>query len=179
MTRAKHRFNNSVKYRSESHPNQTQLTPSYVLEPITLSLGGVIDLDPCTEPDNPCGALHFFTPPVDGAEEDWAAYASIFVNPPYSKAKDRWVRKCIKAGSQGAKVALLIPSATETGIYQEALKTASGLTLVKGRLSFGLLRPNRRQVEASHPSSILTWNCDLKPLVPLGKTVDLIRGYCG
>ena len=164
---ATHRFNNDLRYRSEDHPNQTQLTPDYVLTPVRTALGGVIELDPCTLPDNPVRAEQFYCPPADGAEMPWDA-ATIFVNPPYGKARERWVQRCIQAGAEGRSVVLLIPAATDTRTFQEAFTLATSVVFIQGRVKFGVLRPNRRQVAASHPSALLGWNCDLTPAAHLG-----------
>jgi DNA N-6-adenine-methyltransferase (Dam) len=166
MSTAAHRFDNDLRYRSEDHPQQTQLTPSYVLEPVREALDG-IDLDPCTLESNPTGAQSFYYPPVDGAELPWGT-GSIYVNPPYGKARERWVEKCILAAANGARVVLLIPAATDTRIFQCALSTSDGAVLIRGRVKFGVLRPNRRQVAASHPSALIGWNVDLDPCAHLG-----------
>jgi hypothetical protein len=164
---AEHRFDNALRYRDEAHPQQTQLTPSYVLEPVREALGGSIALDPCTTPENPCGALDFYTPPADGADIRWIA-ESVFCNPPYGKARERWVERCIEAGEAGSGVVLLIPAATDTRIFQRALATASAVVFIRGRVKFGVLRPNRRQVAASHPSALIGWNVDLAACSHLG-----------
>lgn len=168
------RFNNDLRYRAEDHPNQTQLTPAYILDPVREAMGGAIALDPCTTPDNPVGADRFFTPPQDGAELPWVA-DTIFVNPPYGKARERWVERCIAAGAAGSKVVLLIPAHTDTRIFQMALDTASSVLLVKGRVKFGILRPNRRQVAASHPSALIAWNLDLAACRHLGHVITTAR----
>ena len=172
MSRAAHRFDNDLRYRDEAHPQQTQLTPDYVLEPVRESLGGSIALDPCTTPENPCGALDFYTPPADGADVRWIA-ESVFCNPPYGKARERWVERCIEAGEAGSRVVLLIPAATDTRIFQRAMETASAVVFIRGRVKFGVLRPNRRQVAASHPSALIGWNVDLAPCEVLGRRVPL------
>jgi hypothetical protein len=164
---ASHRFSNALRYRPEDHEAQCQLTPSYVLDPVRASLGGVIGLDPCTTAGNPAGAARFHTPPADGAALPWDA-ATIFVNPPYSKARERWVRRCMQAGADGRQVVLLIPAATDTRIFQQALSTATAVVFIRGRLKFGVLQPNRRQAAASHPSALLGWNVDLAPCAHLG-----------
>ena len=129
---------------------------------------GRIELDPCTTPDNPVDADLFYAPPEhDGAELPWDAQ-SIFVNPPYGKARERWVRRCIEAGKEGKRVVLLMPAATDTRIFQEALTTATEVVFVRGRLKFGVLRPNRRQVAASHPSALIGWNAQLRITRSLG-----------
>lgn len=160
MTDAAHRFNNGLRYRNGQHPQQTQLTPAYVLDPVTAALGGSIDLDPCTLPDNPVGAARFYAPPQDGLAEPWEA-ETIFCNPPYGKAREPWAKKCIAAGESGRRVVLLMPSATDTRLFQGCLRSAASVCFVQGRLKFGVLRPNRRQQAASHPSALLAWNCDL------------------
>jgi hypothetical protein len=92
--RASTRFSNDLRYRDEAGPRQVQLTPRYILRPVREALGGAIDLDPCTLADNPTEAARFYYPPMDGATLSWDA-ERIFVNPPYGKARERWVRRCI------------------------------------------------------------------------------------
>lgn len=166
------RFNNELRYRNAEHPAQTQLTPEYVLEPVRASLGGTIGFDPCTTPTNPTRALVFCTPSVDGLAHEWTA-DQIFCNPPYGKAREPWVKRCIEAGADELRVILLIPAATDTRIFQGALTSASAVVFIKGRLKFGVLRPNRRQVAASHPSALIGWNVDLKACEHLGCLISL------
>lgn len=170
MTIAAHRFNNDLRYRDGDHPNQTALTPAYVLDPVRAMLGGTIELDPCTTPENPVDAVRFYTPPQDGAELPWDA-KTIWVNPPYGKARDRWVARCIDAGSRGSRVVLLIPAATDTRTFQQALATASTVLLIRGRVKFGIPRANGRQVAASHPSALIAWNADLTACGQLGTVI--------
>lgn len=173
--RASHRFNNGLRYRDAEHPNNTQFTPRYVLDPVWADLGG-IGLDPCTTADNPTGARYFYTESDDGLSKPWwcapgmslVLISSIFVNPPYSKAREPWVKKCIEAGANGVRVALLIPAATDTRIFQSAASTATAVVFIKGRVKFGTLRPNRRQHAASHPSALIGWNTDLAASSTLG-----------
>lgn len=172
---AAHRFSNDLRYRGDHHPQQTQLTPPYVLEPVREALGGEIALDPCTLPDNPTGALAFYTPPVDGAVEPWGA-ESIYCNPPYGKARERWVERCMEAGRFSRKVVLLIPAAMDTRIVQRALESADAVVFIRGRVKFGVLRENRRQMAASHPSMLVGWNVDLGPCSHLGHRIVLASG---
>lgn len=62
-------------------------------------------------------------------------------------------------------------AATDTRIFQRALASATEAVLIRGRVKFGVLRPNRRQVAASHPSALLGWNVDLTPCAHLGMVV--------
>ena len=177
--RAAHRFNNDLRYRDGAHPNQRQLTPPYVLEPERVALGG-IGLDPCTEPDNPTRAERFYTIDDDGLSSPWFGsdwLPSIYCNPPYGKAKEPWVEACIEAGARGQRVVLLIPAHTDTRVFQRAMHTADAVVFIKGRVKFGVLRKNRRQEAASHPSALLGWNVDLSACSKLGKVVHLTRAH--
>lgn len=162
MTVAAHRFDNEKRRRPDHHARQAMLTPTYVLEPLRALLGG-IGMDPCTEPDNPTGADRFYCLPADGCSLPWDA-ATIFCNPPYGEARNRWVERCIEASAAGAKVVLLIPSHTETRIFQRAMRHSTSVLFVQARLRFGVLRENRRQEAASHGSALIGFNVDLSPL---------------
>lgn len=172
---ARHRFNNDLRYRDDSHEMQRQLTPDYILEPVREALLG-IDLDPCTEPDNPTGARVFYTAEMDGAATAWntSGITSIYVNPPYGKARERWVERCIEAAVGGCGVVLLMPSHTDTRLFHRAIETASHVVFIKGRVKFGVLRANRRQEAASHPSCLIGWNLPTaEPLAHLGSVWSL------
>lgn len=161
-SRAVHRFDNAKRRRPESHVRQAMLTPEYVLSPVRAAFGGTIGLDPCTEPDNPTKAKQFYCLPQDGSVLPWNA-DSVFCNPPYGEARNKWVIRCIEEGVH-RKVILLIPSHTETIIFQKAANACSALVILKGRLKFGVLRENRRQEAASHGSALLFFGID-PPLV--------------
>ena len=119
-----------------------------------------------SEPDNPTGTTAFYSPPIDGCEEPWEA-AAVFCNPPYGEAKDRWVKRCISEGAE-RRVVLLIPSHTETKIFQRALNACQSVLFIKARLRFGVLRENRRQEAASHGSALFGFGVDVSPLRALG-----------
>ena len=170
---ASHRFNNALRYRDGEHPNQRQLTPRYVLDPVREALGG-IGLDPCTEPDNPTGAERYYTVDDDGLTQPWCDdgwQPTVYVNPPYSRAREPWVLRCMDAAARGQSVILLIPAHTDTRIWHRAMETVTEVCFIRGRVKFGVLRPNRRQEAASHPSALLGWNVNLAPTSALGKIV--------
>jgi hypothetical protein len=144
------------------------------LEPVRDWRGG-IDLDPCTTPDNPTEAREFYAPPQDGAVMPWTL-GSVFVNPPYGKARERWVRRCVQAAQNGSTVVLLIPAHTDTSIFHLALETATWVVFIKGRVKFGVLRPNRRQAAASHPSALIGWGDEVSPMLSaLGTPMEYVR----
>ena len=164
-THACYRFDNAKRRRPDSHPRQRWLTPCYVLEPVRDLLGGV-ELDPCTEPDNPTGAKQFYCPPDDGCTRPWAA-TTVFCNPPYGEARNRWVDRCIEEGKL-RKVVLLIPAHTETRSFQRAMQAATSVLFVRARLRFGIPRTNGIQEAASHGSALFGFGVDLAKLASLG-----------
>lgn len=178
-TQSRHRFSNDLRYRDPDDPANTQFTPAYVLAPVTQALGG-IGLDPCTTADNPAGAERFYTAADDGLAspwngKDWAP--SVFVNPPYGKAREPWATRCMTAALAGQPVVLLIPSHTDTAVFHHAISTADAIVFIRGRVKFGTLRPNRRQQAASHPSVLIGWNADLAPCRELGTVLALSRDH--
>lgn len=162
---AAHRFDNAKRRRPDSHARQAMLTPPYLLEPVR-ELLGVIGLDPCTEPDNPTKAEQFYCLPTDGCSQPWDA-ATVWCNPPYGEARDRWVDRCIAEGAE-RKVLLLIPAHTETRTFQRALQACTSVLLIKSRLRFGVLRDNGRQEAASHGSALFGFGVDVSPLAAMG-----------
>lgn len=166
MNNASHRFNNLTRYRDGNHGRQRMLTPEYVLRQIQTILGG-IDLDPCTEPNNPTQARLYFSPPQDGLLETWEDASNVFCNPPYGKARNKWVEKCVDFGKNKPCV-LLIPSSTETQIVQYGLRNCESVCFVQARLRFSAVRKNGRKEAASHGSMIIGFNIDLSPLSNLG-----------
>lgn len=169
---AAHRFDNNKRRRPDHHVRQAMLTPEYVLSPVRDLLGGIIGLDPCTEPDNPTRAERFYCLPDDGCKLPWDA-PSVFCNPPYGEARDRWVARCISEG-QYRPVLLLIPAHTETRTFQRALLACDSVLFITARLRFGVLRENRRQEAASHGSALIGFGVDVTPMrdigVPMART---------
>lgn len=165
MTIASHRFDNAKRRRSDEHDRQRMLTPDYVLEPIRSLLNG-IDLDPCTEPDNPCKARLFYCLPQDGCSLPWDS-RNVFCNPPYGEARNRWVDRCIESGHVRPTI-LLIPAHTETQTVQRALRACFSVIFVQSRLRFGAVRKNGRKEAASHGSLLIGFGVDLSPLSHLG-----------
>jgi hypothetical protein len=164
---------NALRYRDGLHENQERLTPAYVLDPVRAALGGVIELDPCTTPENPVGATRFYTPPQDGLALPWYA-ETIFCNPPYGRAREPWVAKCIEAANvEGARVVLLMPAHPDTKCFQRAAERAQSVVFLRGRLKFGTFRANRIekaaalgksdycQEAASHPSALFGFAVNL------------------
>jgi phage N-6-adenine-methyltransferase len=161
------RFDNGLRYSDGRDVRHVQLTPPYVLDRVRDAFGGRIGLDPCTEPDNPTDALVFYTEADDGLAQVWPRIPT-WCNPPYAKAREPWVERCLQRAALQVPVVLLIPAATDTRIWQRAAEAADAVVLVRGRLKFEAKRLNGRSAAASHPSSLLIYNANPAPLERLG-----------
>ncbi|MCS6760484.1 MAG: hypothetical protein MO852_17295 [Candidatus Devosia euplotis] len=100
-------------------PTDRRLTPEPILAAVRRYAGGPIAFDPCTEPDNPTGALRFCHPgetvgaiPLGWAHQAQAAAmqferdsgiplrTTIWDNPPFSN-REPWDLQAIEAAEQG------------------------------------------------------------------------------
>jgi len=110
-------------------------TPAEILEAVVACLGA-IDLDPCSnsrERPNVTAAQHF-TRADDGLSKDWCG--RVFMNPPYGREIDEWIRKLVDevtAGRVTAAIALL-PGRIDTAWFRR-LRDFLWCS-IEGRLTF-------------------------------------------
>lgn len=93
--------------------------------------------DPCTTPDNPLRAKHFFTERDDGLKQFW--YDHSFVNPPYGRKIADWVRRAYLHNIRlNFEVVMLLPARTDTRWFHDYIynKPRVEIRFLKGRLKF-------------------------------------------
>ena len=107
-------------------------TPPKYTEAARTALGGVIELDPCSNRHSIVGASRSYALPVDGLCEPWDA-STIYVNPPYGRAHEvrpgrkkpttiaDWLRLCADAAARGSEVVALIPVASNTRHWKDSV----------------------------------------------------------
>lgn len=90
------------------------------------------DLDPAAAPEGATfvPARAFYRREDDGLSRDW--FGHVWLNPPYGRQGVRFVDRMI-AHDDGL---LLLPSRTETAVYQRALAAADAVCLLRDRLWF-------------------------------------------
>tara|TARA_Y100001937_G_C7037610_1_gene293099 strand:- start:95 stop:583 length:489 start_codon:yes stop_codon:yes gene_type:complete len=97
---------------------------------------GPFDLDPCASPHN-TKCANFYTEAENGLSKDWTGH-TVFVNPPYGRGIEDWIRKGFESAQGGAaRVVMLIPARTDTKYWHDYVMKASEIHFVKGRLKFG------------------------------------------
>lgn len=95
---------------------------------------GKFDLDPCCE-ERTAKASTFYTVDVDGLAKPW--FGNVFVNPPYSAPRP-WCDRAIQAivTGEAQQVVMLIPAATDTSWFHEAVWPYADLHYLRGRVRF-------------------------------------------
>jgi phage N-6-adenine-methyltransferase len=112
-------------------------------------------LDPCCTHANAKCEKHY-TIEEDGLSQSWAG-ESVFVNPPYSNIAD-WVKKAhYESTENGATVALLIPSRTDTKYWHDyIMESASTIYFIKGRVKFESANKENKN-SAPFPSAVIVF----------------------
>lgn len=123
-------------------------TPQVVLQAVRRV--GRIELDPCTDADNPTKARRYFT--EGGLEKSWRGSGLAFVNCPYGREIPKWVTKCCSEAADGREIILLVPSRSDTRWWHEASATAQAACLWRGRLKF-----EGAPSSAPFPSALFYW----------------------
>ncbi len=107
------------------------------------------EVDVCALPSN-AKCDRYFTPDDDGLAQDWAPMRC-WMNPPYGKGIDAWMRKAFEESQRGALVVCLVPSRTDTAWWHD--------WAMQGRIEFlrGRLRFEGGASTAPFPSAVVTY----------------------
>ena len=104
------------------------------------------ETDVCALPEN-AKCEKFFTPEQDGLKQDWMGVC--WMNPPYGRNIDKWVKKAYEASIKGATVVCLLPARTDTRWWHEyCLK--GDIEFIRGRIKF-----NGSKHNAPFPSAVV------------------------
>jgi hypothetical protein len=112
-----------VKYKSAEW-----YTPKWVFD----ELGLEFDLDPSSPHDMETAvpAKNKYTLFDDGLKKPW--HGRVWLNPPYGQSTPIWIRRMIHHNNGVA----LVFSRTDTAWCQEAMKAASAMLFISGRIEF-------------------------------------------
>jgi hypothetical protein len=166
-------------HASENSGTTEWFTPAVILDAVRECLGGAIDLDPATTPDNPTGATHFFTAKDDGLSRPWDW--PTLVNPPYGGVTPDWCKKIHDEAQRGAVILALLPCGARfsTGYWQERIlhERLAAVCFHRGRVKFvaeGGERPGN-----PYDSAIYGFNASprkfARAFVPLGTVLEISR----
>lgn len=104
----------------------------YTPPEIFRALGLTFDLDPCAPPGGLpwIPAKRFLSRADDGLARPWEG--RVWLNPPYGRGIDAWMRKLSAHGDGIA----LVHARTDTAWWREAVSGATALCFVAGRIKF-------------------------------------------
>lgn len=127
--------------QANSHKSVEWYTPAWIFE----ALGLTFDLDPASPHDMETAvpAETKYTVFDDGLKRPW--FGRVWMNPPYGPTTSQWMARMVAHGNGVA----LVFSRTDAAWFQEALKSASGVLFLAGRIQFIPGHENRHKVSRS------------------------------
>lgn len=151
-------------------------TPQHVIDRVLKVFGGEIDLDPCSNSDDPVlanvRASRYFTQHTDGLSQPWCVrdYTRVYMNPPYGDEIPPWIDRLIEAyeDEEIGEAIALVPGRIDTAWFRPLWKYA--ICAVYGRLRF-----SGAENSAPFPSVIVY----MGPNVELFKETFGDIGQCG
>lgn len=138
----------------------------YTPPELFVALGVRFDLDPASAAMAAVPADYTYNKAYNGLSREW--FGHVWLNPPYGPASVAFVKRMIDHGDG----LLLLPSRTETAIYQRALDAATAICFLRERLHF--VRDDGFQARASFGSTLFAfggWAADVLVTADLGWTV--------
>ena len=106
-------------------------TPQFLFDGLNAEFG--FDRDVCATAQNAkCRA--FFTPDDNALTQRWDGVC--WMNPPYGREIERWMRKAFESAQQGATVVCLVPARTDTRWWHRYAMRGE-IRYLRGRLKFG------------------------------------------
>lgn len=91
-------------------------------------------LDPCsTEENKKCS--NYFTKKEDGLIQSWNQ-GRVFMNCPYDKTIENWIKKAYEESLMGATIVCLIPNNSDTKWFHEYIRKTKEVRFLLGRVKF-------------------------------------------
>lgn len=91
------------------------------------------EIDVCASPDN-AKCEKYYTERENGLLQTWSG--ACWMNPPYGRTINKWMKKAYESSLDGATVVCLVPARTDTAWWHDyAMK--GEVEFIRGRLKFG------------------------------------------
>lgn len=135
-------------------------TPKYFFDKVNAVFN--FETDVCADHEN-AKCAKYFSVIENGLEMKWGGVC--WMNPPYGRGIEAWVKKAYESAKQGATVVCLLPARTDT-IWWNDYCAHGEVLFLKGRLKFGSAVNS-----APFPSALVVFRPSLKDLNLLGMLV--------
>ena len=132
-------------------------TPHHIVEIITNSLGGKIDLDPTSNPSKTTNAQIYYTASDNCLTMDWDKVGTAFMNPPFSDSEP-FIRKWLEMFERGkfqSGITLTLAGAVFNKGTQDYFRKAEFLVIPKGRIEF--VFPDHRKTNGNDRDVIFAY----------------------
>jgi len=106
-------------------------TPQDLFDKLHAEFGFTLDV--CATADN-AKCPYFYTPADDGLSQSWEGV--IWMNPPYGRGIDKWVKKACESSKQGCLCICLLPVRSDTRWWHDYVMKSFEIRLLTRRLSF-------------------------------------------
>jgi phage N-6-adenine-methyltransferase len=106
-------------------------TPQFLFDGLNAEFG--FELDVCAISDN-AKCKRFFSPTEDGLRQKWEG--TCWMNPPYGREIESWMKKALHSSREGALVVCLVPARTDTRWWHKYAMRGE-IRFLRGRLRFG------------------------------------------
>jgi phage N-6-adenine-methyltransferase len=127
---AAHMFSGEATGCGSEPENCRWATPPDVFGPLNDEFGFTLDV--CAEEWN-AKCPEFIPPERDGLAQDWAGTA--WMNPPYGREIEKWIRKAYLESQRGVTVVCLVPARTETAWWHDYCLKGE-IRFIRGRIHF-------------------------------------------
>ena len=91
-------------------------------------------LDVCASDWN-AKCINYFNEEVDGLKQSWEGFIC-WMNPPYGKALNDWMKKAYQESQKGVTVVCLVPAATDTAWWHEYAMKGKEIRFMRKRPKF-------------------------------------------
>jgi phage N-6-adenine-methyltransferase len=105
-------------------------TPQPVFDKLNAEFG--FETDVCAIAEN-AKCPRYFSPEMDGLAQDWTGVC--WMNPPYGRGIDAWIKKAYESAQSGATVVCLVPVRSDTGWWHDYCAKGE-IRFIRGRLNF-------------------------------------------
>lgn len=118
-----------------SSDNTEWETPRWLIRLCEQLIGGKFTLDACAKDRKAAKAPKYISPAQDALKPDLLWHGRVWMNPPYGRRIQHWIKKAYEQSLAGATVVCLLPARVDTRWFHKYC-IKGDVKLVKGRLFF-------------------------------------------
>lgn len=136
------------------HQSAKMRTDEWLTPPEIIKALGTFDTDPCSPINRPWPtATTHYTVIDDGLRQEWLG--RVWLNPPYSKEAEKWLKKL---ADHGNGIALIFARTETAAFFREVWNRAHAVLFIEGRIYFHDVTGRRADANAGAPSVLIAYD---------------------